>query len=88
MKLPCPICPSGRGQEGSSIVDVVPVDAALPKQLTHFHPYLPASVSVWTAHLKESGFGAVLFCVLFIGTTDSFCCLTHMMGRRYFLNYI
>ena len=58
-------------------MDVVPVDAVLPKQLTNFHPYLPTSVSVWTAHLKETGYGAVLFCVLFIGTTDSFCGPTH-----------
>lgn len=64
------------------------MDAALPKQLNNFQPYLPTSVSVGTAHLKESGFGDLLFCVLFIGTTDSFCCPTRMMGRRYFLYYI
>lgn len=55
-------------------MDVVPVDAVLPKQLTYFHPYLLTSVSVWTACLKETGDGAVLFfCVLFIGTAGSFC---------------
>lgn len=57
-------------------MDVVPVDSVL-KQLADFHPHLSTSASVWAAHLQETGYGAVLFCVLFIGTTDSFCGSTH-----------
>lgn len=53
------------------------MDAVLPKQVVRFHPYLPISAYVRTAHLQETGYGAVHFCVLFFGTTDSFCGPTH-----------
>jgi len=64
-------------------MDVVSADALLLKQLTNFHSHLPTSASVWTAHLKQTGSGAVLFCVLFVGTTDSFYGPTHDGQERF-----